>query len=274
MTTNETTISAESNPALANKLVEEALSGAQEETVQPIKAEVPLPPETQVSLPGGISDPLLGLIDSAEIRELNGADEEAVSKITDTGKALMLILDRAVVSLGGEKPSKELMDNMLAGDREMLLLAIRKATFGSDIELGPGACPFCGTEQVYEIDLNKDVKIRTLSQEDRIFTVACKVGAVKLRLPSGHTQKSIVNSTDKTSAEIDSIILNGCIISINDQSIFGMDEVRKLSVSDRRTLLSEIASRNPGPQLSSIEKTCQSCNEEVPLPLTLADLFR
>ena len=274
MDTNETTISAASNPALANKLAADALSVSQEVTTPPIKAEVQLPPETAVTLPGGLADPFLGLIGSAEIRELNGADEEAISKIQDTGKALMVILDRAVVSLGDQKPTKELMDNLLAGDREMLLLAIRKATFGSEIKLGPGACPFCGAEQVYDIDLNKDVEIQTLNQEERVFTVDCKAGAVKLKLPSGHTQKAIVNSADKTSAEIDSIILNGCIISINDQNVFSMDDVRKLSISDRRALLSEIASRNPGPQLSNIKKECTSCNEEVPLPLTLADLFR
>ena len=274
MTTDQNTISASANPALANQLAEEAMSAAQEPAAPAIKAEVQLPPETEVKLPGGFLDPFEGLIDTAEIRELNGADEEAISKINDPGKALMAILERATVKLGAEAATKASLDALLAGDREQILLAIRNATFGPEVKIGPGACPFCGEMQTFTIDLAKDVEIRTLKDEDRVFTVSTASGEVKVKLPSGDTQKQIINSVDKTSAEIDSIILMGCIISLNDSPVVSMDQVRKLSVATRRKLLDAISTRNPGPQLSELSKPCQSCGQEVPLPLTLADLFR
>ena len=268
---NTTTITAEQNPALLNKLAEQAMS-EQEATIAAVKPEVQLPPSPDVELPGGLVDPISGVITTAEVRELNGADEEAVAKINNIGKSLLLILERATVKIGDEPSSKELLDALYAGDREMLLLAIRKITFGSDVKVGPGSCPSCNAEQIFDIDLDKDVPIKTL-KGDRQFTVKCKVGDVDMVFPTGSTQKEMVASNDKTSAELDTILLKNCVKAINGTPVLNPEVVRNLGLKDRRTLLNEITSRNPGPQLGAITKECQSCGQEVPLPLTLAELF-
>lgn len=272
--TTDTIINATNDPALANQLADKAMkpsdpvvaSGAPKVTTTP-------PPDTDVELLGGLLDPDKGFISTAEIRELNGLDEEIISKITDPGKALLTILERATVKIGDEPANREMLDALYAGDRELLLLAIRKATFGSDVKLGPGECPSCNLEQVFEIDLSKDVPLKKLEGEHN-FILNCKVGEVVVALPTGSTQKAIVTSTNKTSAELDTILLKNCIESINGMPVIGMDDVRKLSLKDRRDILQEITNRNPGPQLSQIKIPCQSCGTEVPLPLTLAELFR
>jgi hypothetical protein len=272
--TTDTTISASNNPALANELAAKAMNPS-DQVVASSAAKVTTtpPPATDVELLGGLLDPILGLISTAEIRELNGIDEELISKIGDPGKALLTILERATVKIGNEPADKDTLDALYAGDRELLLLAIRNATFGSDIKLGPGECPSCGVEQVFEIDLEKDVPLKKLDG-DHTFTVKCKVGEVVVALPTGSTQKAIVTSTNKTSAELDTILLKNCIESINGMPVLGLDDVRKLSLKDRRDILQEITNRNPGPQLNEIKIPCQSCGTEVPLPLTLAELFR
>jgi hypothetical protein len=273
MTTN-TTISAEQNPALVNRLAQEAMAVSdQEATVQAMKLDIKLPPDTTVTLPGGLFDPFNGLITTAEVRELNGIDEEAISKINDPGKSLLAILERATVKIGDEPATKDLLDALYSGDREMLLLAIRKATFGAEVKVGPGSCLECGQEQIFELDLNKDVPIKNFDGE-REFTVSCKVGPVVATLPTGSLQKAIVESTNKTSAELDTILLKQCIISINGQDLVDPEAVRRLSIQDRRAILKAITDRNPGPQLGDMKKACQSCGSEVPLPLSLADLFR
>ena len=273
MTTTENTISAANNPALANQLVKEALSDNQPVAASVGTPTVQLPPDTTVELPGGLHDPFEGTITTAEVRELTGADEEAISKITDTGKSLLAIIERATVKLGDKPATKETLDALLAGDREMILIAIRKVTFGPEFDLGPN-CPLCGEEQTFTVDLDKDIEIKTLKDEDREFTVDCKVGKVNLRLPNGVAQKALVNAAEKTAAELDTIHLKSCIISINGMPIYDVQQVRNLSIKDRRELLTAISDRNPGPQLSAVIKTCQSCNQEVPLPISLADLFR
>ncbi len=272
--TTDTTINATQDPKLANKLAQEAMAlSDQEAAVRATKLDITLPPDTVVTLPGGLYDPFEGTITTAEIRELNGIDEEAISKVNDIGKSLLLILERATVKIGNEPATKELLDALYSGDREMLLLAIRKATFGTEVKLGPGECPDCGETQVFTLDLNKDVPIKTFDGE-REFTVKCKIGPVVATLPKGSLQKAIVESVNKTSAELDTILLKQCIISINGQDLIDPEAVRRLSIQDRRAVLKEITDRNPGPQLGDLKTSCQHCGQEVPLPLTLADLFR
>jgi hypothetical protein len=273
MATSTKTISASTDPTLATKLVNDAIAEANQEVAQEVEPSIELPPDTSVTLPGGLLDPVLGVISTAEVRELNGADEEAIAKVSDIPKSLLVILERGTVKLGDEPAKKADLDALLAGDRETLILAIRKVTFGAEIKLGPGNCPECGEEQTFDIDLNKDVPIKELEENERSFTLDCKVGKVEVSLPDGGVQKELVNSTNKTAAELDTILLNGCVTAINGLPVMSVQQIRNLSIKDRRDILDAISSRNPGPQLNEIKKNCKACGLEVPLPLTLADLF-
>lgn len=273
MTTQTTTVSAAENPGLANKLSSEALALVQQEAAAPKEEKILPPSDTNVELLAGLDVPFEGKITTAEIRELTGADEEAISKTSDLSKGLMLILDRAVVKLGDKKPEPGYLDSMLAGDREQLLLAIRKATFGTQVNVQGQICNKCVEDISISIDLDKDVEYRKL-EGDREFTVDCKVGPVKVKLPTGFTQKALVNSTNKTAPELDTIVLKDCVLEINGNPVLNSSSVLNLSVMDRRAILNAISDRNPGPQLSEIKKDCPTCGSEVPLPLTLADLFQ
>ena len=267
-----TKISAVDNPQLVNQIAEEALS-VQEEPKAP-KLKAPTPPDTTVELVAGLMDPFEGFISTAEVRELTGADEEAIAKAADIGRALMLILERAVVRLGDKPVEKETLDMLLAADRETLLLAIRRVTFGDEVTFEGTLCQKCPDQvQSLTIQLNKDVKIKKL-ESDRTFNVACKVGDVEVTLPTGNTQKNLVNSSNKTAAELDTLVLKSCVKSINGIPLIDGEQVRNLGIKDRRDILKAISDRNPGPQLDEVSKPCQFCGSEVPLPLTLASLFQ
>lgn len=268
----ETTISAADSPAMANKLVEDALSDQAVESTE--KPPVASPSDGEVELPGGLDDPFEGLIKTARVRELTGADEEIIARITDPGKSLLTILERGVESIGDKPMDKETLDSLLAGDREMLLLAIRKVTFGEETQVGPGLCPSCSEEQTFTINLAEDVEIKQLDESDRHFIVKSKVGDIEVSLPNGTVQKALVNASNKNSAELDTIILNGCINSINGMPVLNTKVIKDLGIKDRRAILKAISDRNPGPQLGAITKNCSSCGSEVPLPLTLAELFQ
>jgi len=156
-----------------------------------------------------------------------------------------------------------------------LLLAIRKATFGSEVEVST-VCDKCPELQTFKIDLDKDVEVKKLDDpiRDRRFTVELKAGPAKVNLPTGDVQTQIINATDKNSAELDTMLLAACVTEIGDQPVLNANRIRTLGITDRRLLLDEIAKRNPGPQLSEIKKACGTCGQEVYLPLTLAELFR
>lgn len=275
MTTN--TLSAAENPALANKLAKEATEVQVEEAVGSVPTiTIPSLPDTNIELPGGFYDPMEdSMITTAEVRELTGADEEAIVRISEPGKALMTILEKATVTIGGKPADKETLSMLLAGDREALLLGIRRVTFGNEIELET-VCDRCPELQTFVIDLTKDVKVKTLDDRiaDRRFVLDLKVGKVKVSLPTGNTQLKLINAPNKNAAELDTLLLSDCVQEINEVPVLGQAQIRNLGIKDRRTILEEIAKRNPGPLLSEVKKACSKCGQEVELPLTLADLFR
>lgn len=271
---NNTVISSSINPDLANRLAVEAMSAPSEVAAveeRPFTAA----PSGHVDLLAGIYNPITGMhITTAEVRELNGADEEALAKSPDTMRGMLLLLQRATVSLGEEPATPELLDKLLAGDRDLLLLAIRKVTFGTEVEMF-GPCLSCGTTQDFVIDLDKDIPIKNLADpiSDRRFSVKCKVGNVHVSLPSGVVQKKLLLNADKTGAELDTLLLIECVESINDVPILNPRQLLEMGMADRRKILKEISDRSPGPQFFDIKKQCPSCESEVTLPLSLADLF-
>lgn len=275
------TVDAGSNAALVNQLLEENVFIPQKEeeslTVdnKDLAMEILLPSDGSVELLAGLFDPLTGEVtDSAEVRELDGADEEALSKIKDYGKGLLAILKRGTASIGGQPATQELLDRLLAGDREYLILKIRQVTLGNVVSI-PGECVFCSEEQTFEVDLEKDVKINKLEDKsERLFTVQTSKGTVEFELPTGFVQKKLVDSNNKTAAELDSILLAECITAINGMPIMDKSVVQRLSMKDRREILKKLGDVNPGPELSSTTKGCSACGQEVPIPLALADLFR
>ncbi|CAB4152790.1 Baseplate hub assembly protein, bacteriophage T4-like [uncultured Caudovirales phage] len=276
------TISASENPALAQQLIQAALSMSEEEvgTPEPIVQETPVmeivpPPSGNVELLAGLYDSFSGeQVSTAEIRELNGIDEEALSKINDYGRGLLEILKRGVVKIGEKDASSDVLDELLAGDREYLLLKIRIATLGKELSL-EGPCSTCGEQQTFLVDLEEDIKVKKLEDlSETSITISCKVGEVIVDLPNGKTQKKLALSNNKTIAELDSILLEECVSLINGSPVLNSKQVKQLGMQDRRTILKELGDKNPGPDLSGIVKSCVACGSEVPTPLTLADLFR
>ena len=254
------------------------INSAVESLEEPQKVEVKTvaPPETEVTLPGGFITGEGSLVKYAEVRELNGMDEEAISKSGSIGRAMNLMLQRGVVSIGMDKVSKEEVDQLLSGDRDALLIGIRKITFGSEVDYHV-ICPSCSEELDVKVDLNKDVPYVTLDDpiNDRVFTYTTRKGEeVVVKLPTGSTQKKLFESADKTVSELNTILLAGCVESVNGFPSVGTAAALKLGMVDRENLVAEILKRNPGPRLGEVTTTCAACGKEIPMPLSLADLFR
>jgi len=255
------------------KVVNQAVKALAAEPVAKVTTQAPS--DTEVALPGGYINREGALVKYAEVRELNGADEEAVARSGSTGRALNTMLQRGLVSLGMESASKEDLETLLSGDRDAILIGIRRATFGNTIDF-TGTCPSCRTEQTIVLDLNKDIPIVELKdpKEDRLWTYESKLGTVVVGLPTGITQRRLLENSDKNSAELNTILLAGCVASINGSPSIGASTVLKLSWKDREAIVQEILERNPGPRLGEVKKACEACGEDIPMPLTLAALFR
>ena len=260
------------DPNLINKLAEDFTS----ETLEDTRGITTItPPNTEVYLPGGFINRERTLVKTAEVRELTGADEELISKSTSLSALLNTVITKGLITLGDEPPLKEDFDNLLAGDRDAILLGIRKATFGDTFTTSRG-CISCGEVSELEIDLDKDVPVKELGNPitDRRFSVETKAGTVVVGLPNGITQKKLLQSENKTAAELITTVLAGCIISIDGSPSLGQSTALELGIADREAIINELNKRNPGPRLGEVSKTCGACGTDISIPLSLADFFR
>ena len=233
------------------------------------------PSDNTVTLHGGYIAADGSIIKTAEVRELTGEDEEIVAKTGTAAKALNMLLERGLVKVGNENVTKHHLDTLLSGDRDSILIGIRAATFGKELILSV-RCHNCNQLQDTTVDLIDDVPYRELKNPltERQWNMETKLGVVTVSLPNGVVQKKLMDNIDKTSAEINTLLLSGCIVSINGAPSFGASTALTLSMSDRAKIVEEIIRRNPGPRLGEVKKACQACGEDTLLPLSLTDLFR
>lgn len=255
------------------QLVQQFAEKAMEEPAKVIKTRAPS--ESELSLPGGYIDLEGNLHTTAEVKELTGADEEAVAKTGSSGKALNVLIQRGLVKLGNKQATATDLDVLLAGDRDAILLGIRRVTFGPTVELKV-KCFSCADEHSTVIDLIDDVPVKTLEDpiEDRTWEMDTKLGKAVISLPNGITQRRLSENYDKTPAEINTLLLSGCIVALDGIPSAGSGTALSLGMADRTKIIDEIIKRNPGPRLGEVKKPCKACGEPIDLPLSLLDLFR
>lgn len=265
------TINAAGNPDLANNIIQKAL----QEEPPSYEPQITAPSDTTVELPGGYVTPTGEVIRTAEVRELTGRDEEAIAKSSSMGKAILTVLQRGTVKIGDIKADEKLLDSLLSGDRDAILLGILKATFGSNVETAV-YCSGCQDVKTVEVNTDTDIKTKVLADpiSDRLFMVEGRKGDILVRLPDGHVQKELILNADKTSAELNTIVLEQTVVKINDIDVLSKSQVQNLGVADRRKITEEINKRAPGPQFDDITIKCPDCESEVTVPVNLGTLFR
>lgn len=288
-----TTVSAFDNPGGADALVASVLNAPSPEEELP---DVPAIDQDEiVPLPGGLlvrgeDGPVL--IREAQVRELTGADEEKLARASSSKNPFHFfdtMLESAVVRIGDTPKDKipQLLKDMLIGDREALILGIRHITYGPEFEVADWmGCPHCEEPTDLTMDLSDEevVPVRKLEDpvKDREFDVTLRKGAVAhVRLLTGADQQDINNKGDITWARRNSLILQHAVSTITPagggtpRSVAAAPSlVVNLGAADRKTILTEIAKRAPGPQYTRITFLHPPCSKEVTLAVGLADLFQ
>jgi hypothetical protein len=266
-------VSALEEPEKATQLAAKAFAASSD---MPEMEELP---DGGVTLPGGYLDLEGQLHTAAEVRELNGADEEMLSRpevMKSMARFTQLLLQRGVTRIGPyENPDNKILGSLLIGDRDMLLLAIRRATYGDVLEMQV-QCPACSETLDVKHDLAKDVPIKKMDNPmERSFAFTLNNGEeVKALLAVGSDQEAIlVGNQSKSLAELNTLLLARCVSRSGGRPL-GLDGARQMGIQDRRNLLTEITGRQPGPQYSKIDLDCGSCGKEFPMVVDLQDLFR
>lgn len=280
MTMTDPTIDSITNPDQANAMI----AGALADNSAPAVVEMPKvapPPDRSVKLLAGITNQLDGSTETdAVVRELTGVDEEALTSpafVRSVAKYMAAMAERGTETIGGRKPTKDELGALLVGDRELLLLGIRKATYGHELELTT-ICPFCedrDEEFVYDLD---DIPIIPL--ENPLEAVY----GYQVELPSGRTahvgmstaadQDAILEASGKNEGELNTLMLSRCVQKIDGNLIVDDNQLRALGLRDRKAIIQAITDHTPGPRLGEAKRTCRACEKEFELGLGLLDIFR
>lgn len=225
---------------------------------------------------------------SAEVRELRGRDEEAIERALATGdiaRYIDAIVRAGTVRVGEVTDERELakaLDKLWIGDRDLLVLQIRRATYGDTQQLHV-KCPYCNDQfdviYSYSDDVPlKGVEIDGLSdRSQRLFDVECpSQSVVEIRAVDGAAQKKVYTGENlkKTDAELNSLLLRELVVSIDNNPVRGMGPILDLSSRDRQHLLKWLQKAQPGPQYEDVTQECPECLKSFPLVMTIREMFR
>lgn len=250
---------------------------------EPTLEAAPLP---LIELPGGFIDDDGAVYRMAEIRELNGYDEEALDAVFKTAKVnpferYVELLKRAVLRIGNvETIDREVIMSLLLGDRDFLVMAIRQATYGNILE-GQTNCSVCGTDNDVVLDLSEDVEVRRLEYLKAIHTVELRNDRVaEVRLSNVGDQYALGEVlTTSSLAELNTLLLSRIVISVDGRDILDgaaepLEFARAMTSADRLAILTFLEDTQPGPRLEEVRVPCASCGADIDTPIALDRLLR
>jgi hypothetical protein len=182
---------------------------------------------------------------------------------------------KGTVKIGDVPATEDVLDKILAADRDAIMLGIYRATFGETAEFG-AFCNGCKDSKTVEINILEDIRVKVLVDplEDRAFKVQGKNYEYLVKLPEGRVQRELSNNLEKTSSELDSVLLEYCVLEINGKQILSKNQVQSIGLADRRSILAKIIEKSPGPQFNDVKVTCPDCGGEVVVPINLGTLFQ
>jgi hypothetical protein len=247
--------------------------------------QIPAPADGTVELPGGLLLPGGELITEARVRELTGADEEALARAATTGslaKYISTLLQCGVESVGEEKATPHILKSLLIGDREALVLGIRRATYGDVIDMDEYPCGVCGEPIDLQVTLD-DIPIKKLESPTRkTYEIPLwKGGHAEVRLAVGADHEEVLSNSKLLQEEQNTLLLSKCVVRLPDsrgelQPVIGTGPVLRLGSKDRKTILRFLNETQPGPRYDEIDKVTHEggCGGEFALAIGLSDLFR
>jgi hypothetical protein len=261
------------NPEQANAQIAALLSEAAPQHDEAPKPILEPPPESTFTLPGTGQ--------TVEVRELTGADEEALARVHGFfSRWISTLLELTIEKIDDKPADSDAIGGLLVGDRDFLLMAIRKVTWGPEIELSDLQCTNCG-ESFDAIVHTDDIPVRTMSTPGGAnFTVALRNGrTAAVRLPNGRDQAVYLEKEDMSNAQRNTLLLQRCVDSITDADGMEMpvagfpSMVRDMSLPDRMRVIREVNDRMPGARYNEVPVKHDDCGETTVVGIGPVALF-
>jgi hypothetical protein len=246
--------------------------------------------QRDVTLPVGVAVDSNGQLQrAATIRKMTGREEAILADPmlqSSGGKLITALLTNCVKALGSQPISETWIRQLTSADRNFLLLAIRRLTFGDEMT-ARYSCPSCGglnlaTENLAELPV-RHLDGHTLS-ETRVSLVDgyCDPDGewhydVVFRLPTGEDEEAVGNRHDTNEVRQRDALQARCLIAVGTleaQRIraLGPSILASLSIPDRARIQTAIDAATPGVDLTR-PITCLHCGHEFVSPLDMSNFF-
>jgi hypothetical protein len=243
--------------------------------------------EMDCLLPGGYVDQA-GLVHrQAELAPLSGREEEllAGNHGPESASLVTTVLSRCVRRIGVISPvSEQVARDLLVADRQYLLLKLREATFGDQVQ-ATLSCPWPDCGNKVDVDFSTlDIPIKESKDKGPTYQMELSPKAafvddggemydeVVFRLPNGEDQEVTAPFLAENEAEALSLLLTRCIRSIGPLEGLGAEMIGKLSPLARMEIEREMEMVAPRVELT-MEARCPECGREFAAPFNLQDLF-
>lgn len=267
------------NNGSSNEL-EKVVSQIESENVRTLNDEI------EVGEDGLVHDvPLLaGYVDKDGVlhttftyREMNGKDEEAISKadVRQNGAKMVNVLVERCVTQIGTLTKKEcgarwgtVVRELLGGDLDYMAFKIRELSKGKEVEF-IHKCPNCGTK-LTTIVRTDEFQIKPYMGQSAIdFSLVrgYKDGRGELhkdgiiRLPNGFDREIVTPLFKKNPSTAMTMMLTR-LIAFNDGALVTQNLVNEMTLRDRE-ILEKIIKENTFGIDTNIEIVCSSCGQDI-----------
>lgn len=213
-------------------------------------------------LPGGLvvnGQPMV----QAELRPLTGREEDWLAHHGSEPSAAVVtrLLANCLVRVGDLEASRDLPGKLLVGDRDFLMLQLRRLTLGDRFQ-AVLVCPACGAKA--DVDFTAgDIPVERHPQTSPQNTLEFLDPAprtVLFRLPSGADQEAVLGMPAEQAAEA---LLDRCILD---------DGGSPLSPGERQAVIEEMERLAPKVELD-LDMKCPECGHSFLAPFDTTLFF-
>jgi uncharacterized protein YbaR (Trm112 family) len=195
------------------------------------------------------------------LRPLRGSDEEwlAESGTVPAAFAVSRLLGDCIVRAeGGNEPGLALARSLLVGDRDFLMLQLRKMTLGSRV-LAVIACPACPSRMDVELDVAQ-IEIDRPDSVAAAYSLESGSRTIRFRLPTGADQEAVARLPLEQA--VDALLLR-CTVD---------DGGCAIDADERDALISAMEAAAPRVE-PELDLTCPDCGHAFVLPIEIGSFF-
>ncbi len=245
---------------------------------------------TTVTLPVGLSgaDEETREVREVAIRKMTGREEALLTdpKLRhNAGKLITALLTSCVSDQDGKPLDAALVRRLASADRNFLLLELRRATFGDEME-AHYRCPRCqggtivledlGTTEVRDQDAGGG-DIHVLLEDGFTDNDGQCHRELVFALPTGEDEEATGARRDANPSRQRDALLARCLRRVGELEdrrvrALGVRLLAELSMSDRQLIRRTLDSQAPGPDLTRTV-ICEHCDEEFRTTLDMSHFF-